>query len=318
MVHVCSFHGFGRQRVQSGTRRHGAFAITLGMSLFLLASPGPVSAHAIAGMRVFPATLSFDDPGVANEFNVTFGRLEADNVTSSTLSVAYSKTITPRFGLSVASDYNWISQPGADNQRGWDNLGVGAQYQLFINGPHEAIGLLGVSDSLANTGSGGIGSDYSTISTEFAFGKGMGDLPWSVRYLHPLALTGAISVDIPQTSSQPRMLNGGLSLQYSIPYLQSFVKYVGLKAPFNKMVPLVEYTVSKCVDSAGLCQSSGSQSTVGSINPGVIWLGKYYQVGFEAQIPANQASGDHVGVLAGIDVYLDDVLPRTLGAPIFH
>ncbi|MEJ2686666.1 MAG: hypothetical protein P8124_05540 [Gammaproteobacteria bacterium] len=269
-------------------------------------------------MRVFPATLSFDDPGVANEFGVNDGQIRADGVTTNTLSLAYSKTITRRFGLSVASDYNWMRQSGMANQDGWDNLSVGAAYQLFINGPHEAIGMLAVSDSLANTGSGGVGADYSTLSPEFAFGKGMGDLPWSVPYLHPLAITGAFSEDIPQSSSQPRMFNGGLSLQYSIPYLQSFVKDVGLGAPFNKMIPLVEYTVSKCVDSDALCRNTGNESTTGFINPGVIWLGKYYQVGIEAQIPANRASGNHVGVLVGVDVYLDDVLPHSLGAPVFR
>ncbi|MEJ2643848.1 MAG: hypothetical protein P8180_02770 [Gammaproteobacteria bacterium] len=292
--------------------------VAVALSWASLIVPQSVRAHAIAGMRVFPATLSFDDPGVANEFAVNDGQIKADGVTTNTLSLAYAKTITPRFGLSVASDYNWTRQAGSPNQDGWDNLSVGAAYQLFINGPHEAIGMLAVSDSLANTGSGGVGADYSTISPEFAFGKGMGDLPWSVRYLHPFAITGAVSEDIPQDSSQPRMFNGGLSVQYSIPYLQSFVEDVGLSAPFNKMVPLVEYTVSKCVDSDALCRNTGNQDTTGFINPGVVWLGKYYQVGIEAQIPANRASGNHVGVLVGVDVYLDDVLPHSLGAPIFR
>lgn len=284
----------------------------------LLAGAPSAWAHAVAGMRVFPATLSFDDPGAANEFGINDGQIKSGSVTTNTLSLAYSKTITPSFALSVASDYNWVAQPGAARQSGWDNLAVGAAYQLFINGPHEAIGLLAVSDSLANTGSGGIGSNFSTVSPEFAFGKGMGDLPQALRFLHPFAVTGAVSEDFPDTSSQPRMFNGGLSLQYSIPYLQSFVKYLGLGAPFSNMVPLVEYTVSKCVDSDALCRSTGNQDTTGFINPGVIWLGRYYQVGIEAQIPVNRASGNHVGVLVGLDVYLDDVLPHSLGAPIWR
>ncbi|HKK13564.1 MAG TPA: hypothetical protein VKA14_02780 [Gammaproteobacteria bacterium] len=280
--------------------------------------PAPAFAHAVAGMRVFPATLSFDDPGVANEFAVNDGQLKAGGATTNTLSLAYSKTVTRRFGLSVASDYSRVRQSGAADRHGWDNLSVGAAYQLFVNGPHEAIGMLGVSDSLANTGSADIAGDHSTVSPEFAFGKGMGDLPWSLRYLHPVAVTGAVSEDIPRDSAQPRMLNGGLSLQYSIPYLQRFVKDVGLGAPFNKMTPIVEYTVAKCVDSDALCRSSGNRATTGFLNPGVIWAGKYFQAGIEAQIPANSASGDHVGVLAGVDVYLDDVLPHSLGAPLFR
>ncbi len=284
----------------------------------LLALPGAAWAHAIAGMRVFPATMSFDDPGVANEFSANYGTINAYGVTTDTLSLAYAKTITPRFGLSMATDYNRITQSGAANQSGWDNLTVGGAYQLFVNAPHEAIGMLAVSDSLADSGTGGIGSNYSTISPEFAFGKGMGDLPWSMRYLRPLALSGAISEDLPSDSTQPRMLNWGVSLQYSIPYLQDFVKEVGLGAPFNNLIPIVEYTQSQCVDSHAVCQSSGNLNDTGSINPGVIWIGHYYQVGLEAQIPANSASGNHIGILLGVDIYLDDVMPHSLGAPIFR
>lgn len=282
-----------------------------------LAVPAVSWAHAVAGMRVFPATLSFDDPGVANEFSTNYSQIKADGVTTKNLSFAYAKTLTQRFGLSIASDYNWITQPGSPGQSGWDNVTLGAAYQLFDNGPHEAIGMLAIGDTLANSGTGGMDSRYSTISPEFAFGKGLGDLPWSMRYLRPLAVTGAISEDMPSDATQPRMMNVGLSLQYSIPYLQSFVKYVGLKAPFNNMVPVVEYTMSRCVDTYGVCQSSGNLDMTGSMNPGVIWIGKYYQVGVEAQIPATRASGNHVGILVGIDVYLDDVLPHSLGAPIF-
>ncbi|AOU99062.1 hypothetical protein BI364_14930 [Acidihalobacter yilgarnensis] len=282
-----------------------------------LAAPVASWAHAVAGMRVFPATMSFDDPGVANEFSTNYSQTKADGVTTKNLGLAYSKTITKRFGLSVASDYNWISQPGTPNQSGWDNITVGAAYQLFVNGPHEAIGMLALSDTLANSGSGGMDSNYSTVSPEFAFGKGMGDLPWSMRYLRPLAVSGAISMDMPSDATQPRMLNVGVSLQYSIPYLQSFVKYAGLKAPFNNMVPIVEYTMSRCAGNYSVCQNSGNLDATGSVNPGVIWVGKYYQLGIEAQIPATRASGNHVGILVGIDVYLDDVLPHSLGAPIF-
>ncbi|AOV17979.1 hypothetical protein BJI67_13735 [Acidihalobacter aeolianus] len=294
----------------------GRFGAGLVVSAALI-MPAVTWAHAVAGMRVFPATLSFDDPGVANEFSTNYSQIKADGVTTKNLAFAYAKTITPKFGLSIASDYNWITQPGQPNQSGWDNVTIGAAYQLFVNGPHEAIGMLAVSDTLANSGSGGMDSNFSTISPEFAFGKGFGDLPWSVKYLRPLAISGAISEDMPSDSTQPKMLNWGLSLQYSIPYLQSFVKDVGLGAPFNNMVPIVEYTMSQCVDSYSVCASSGSLDRTGSMNPGVIWVGKYYQIGVEAQIPANRASGNHVGILLGIDVYLDDVLPHSLGAPIF-
>jgi len=61
--------------------------------------------------------------------------------------------------------------------------------------------------------------------------------------------------------------------------------------------------------------TSGTQTT-GSINPGVIWVGKNFQIGVEAIIPINRASGDGVGIMGQLHFYLDDIFPTTLGRPL--
>jgi hypothetical protein len=61
--------------------------------------------------------------------------------------------------------------------------------------------------------------------------------------------------------------------------------------------------------------TSGTRTT-GSINPGVIWVGKYFQVGFEAIIPINRASGDGIGIMGQLHFFLDDLFPTTLGRPL--
>jgi len=38
----------------------------------------------------------------------------------------------------------------------------------------------------------------------------------------------------------------------------------------------------------------------------------------EAVIPLNGASGHGVGVIASLDLYLDDLLPDTIGKPLFN
>lgn len=63
-----------------------------------------------------------------------------------------------------------------------------------------------------------------------------------------------------------------------------------------------------------LSRSQGQ--TIGTINPGLIWVNRYGQFGIEAQIPVNSASGSHVGVLVQAHVFLDDIAPRTLGKPL--
>jgi hypothetical protein len=142
-------------------------------------------------------------------------------------------------------------------------------------------------------------------------------------YLKPLAITGSVGVGLPTKSStttvaddgtetttkNPNMLNVGFALEYSLLYLQSFVKDVGLGEPFNRLIPLVEVSMQKPLD--------GSGPTTGTINPGVLWAGRYMQFGLEAIIPMNKATGGKTGVLFQIHFFMDDLFPKSMGKPIF-
>jgi len=57
-------------------------------------------------------------------------------------------------------------------------------------------------------------------------------------------------------------------------------------------------------------------TTTGTINPGVIWSGKYFQIGVEAVIPINRQTGNNVGVLAQLHFYLDDLFPMLFRKPL--
>jgi hypothetical protein len=50
---------------------------------------------------------------------------------------------------------------------------------------------------------------------------------------------------------------------------------------------------------------------------GVIYLTSHYQVGVEAILPLNSGSGHGLGVVFSVDLYLDDLLPNSLGKPLF-
>jgi hypothetical protein len=148
--------------------------------------------------------------------------------------------------------------------------------------------------------------------------------------LRPFALTGTLGVEIPRHGSttttstdpdtgavvtdverNPHVLQLGLALQYSIPYLQSVVKDVGLGSPWNRMTPVLEFTAQKPLDRVD------DRRWTGSINPGVLWTGRQVQFGLEAVIPINRASGRGVGWLAQLHFFLDDIFPQTLGKPLF-
>ena len=171
--------------------------------------------------------------------------------------------------------------------------------------------------TFGGSGSKSLGNDsFSTFTPTFYFGKGFGDLPDSLPLLRPLAVTGTLGLDIPtssgtQSDPNPNTLEWGIAIQYSLIYLQQHVKDVGLKAPFNRLIPLVEFAMSTPLNRGV------DKLTTGTINPGVIWSGQYFQVGIEAMIPVNNHSGHNVGVIAQIHLYLDDVLPKVFSKPLF-
>jgi len=109
----------------------------------------------------------------------------------------------------------------------------------------------------------------------------------------------------------PHTLEWGFAIEYSLPYLQSFVQDVGLREPFNRMIPVVEFSMSTALDR-------GASGTTGTVNPEIIWAGQYVQLAVEAVIPVNSRSGSHVGWIAQLHFFLDDLFPKTIGRPIFQ
>jgi hypothetical protein len=160
----------------------------------------------------------------------------------------------------------------------------------------------------------------------------LGDLPDTLSWIRPVAITGLVGYAIPgrnstttfgvdpdsgapsiDTEFHPRVLNWGGTIQYSMPYLKSAVIDLGLPDFVNHLIPLVEANLQTPVANTF---TSGTRTT-GTINPGVIWVGKSFQFGVEALIPINRQSGTNVGVIAQLHFYLDDIDPRGIGKPIF-
>lgn len=290
----------------------------------------PSHAHGFAGKRFFPATIAIDDPFVADELSFVVGHrklplednsgdeagLPAGNpgIDATTFSTEFSKRITPDFGMSLSATYQRV-RPSDETtaQHGFDNLELGFKYQLIKSAEHEGILSLGLGADLGGTGSSRVGAEsFSTISPALFYGKGFGDLPEGAKYLRPFAITGILSPELPARRSEPDRLNWGFTVQYSLQYLQSTVKDVGLGAPFDRMIALIEVPVKTCLNK------DCSGQTTGTVNPGVMWVGKYAQVGVEAVIPVNNRSGRDIGGLIQLHLFLDDMFPTTFGQPVFH
>lgn len=275
-------------------------------------------AHAVVGDRVFPATLTVDDPGVGDEFDTQFGHIKApddngDAMNVNTVSYEWDKLITRNLAFSVAGAYVSQNAPGGNSAKGWDNVTLGVKYLVYANAAHEFMASVGLESEIGGTGAKSIAAPYSTFSPTVYLGKGFGDLPSALGYLRPFAVTAELGPNLTTASSNngPNSFGWGLTLQYSIPYLQNEVKDLGLPQPFSNLFLVVEAPMSTC--TAGAC----SGQTTGTLNPGVLWLNQYGQFGVEAQIPVNRLTGNHVGVLLDAHLYFDDIFPKSVGKPLF-
>ena len=179
------------------------------------------------------------------------------------------------------------------------------------------------------TGEPAVGAEpFNTYAPTIWFGKGFGDLPDSAGWLRAFGLTGQVGYTIPSSSAtvtidpdtgdvsidnHPNFLRYGATLQYSMPYLKSSVVDLQLPDFLNHLIPIVEANFQTPVGNA----AGTGLITTGTVNPGVIWVGNYFQVAAEAIVPINRASGTGIGGMVQLHLYLDDIFPRGIGAPIF-
>jgi hypothetical protein len=290
-------------------------------------------AHCFVGGRFFPATLGIDDPCVADELSlptVAWSKTGDDPPARQLdLSTEYSKRITEYFGVSIGSTWTHLSQPGMPSQSGFQNLETTFKYQFLTLPEREFVMSAALVVEWGNTGAAGVGAEsFTTYTPTLYFGKGFGDLPDSAGWLRAFGLTGQVGYAIPSSSSSttvdpdsgdvsvdlhPQFLRYGFSLQYSMPYLKSSVVDLRLPDFLNHLIPIVEGSFQTPVAN----NLNTGIGTTGTINPGVVWVGNYFQVALEAMVPINRASGTGVGGMVQLHLYLDDMFPRSIGAPLF-
>jgi hypothetical protein len=289
-------------------------------------------AHGVAGPRIFISTLQIDDPAVGDEAalpTLTWMRQSADGgpgpSTSLDIEGSYTKTITDHFGVSVSLGQTILSTAHDKTRNGWDDIDIGLKYQLYVNPEHEFMASIGVDREFGRTGAVAIGADtVSTTSPSLTFGKGLGDLP--IGPLRALAVTGEFGYAVSEKAlkqfddgsdngGHENRWFGGLTLQYSIPDLQSQVKDYGLPAWIGNLTPLVEMSWSSPANRPS------TTPTQVLFAPGVAYSGDWYQLTAELLIPGNKNTGQNLGAVAEFHIYLDDLMPNSLGKPLvdwFH
>jgi hypothetical protein len=157
--------------------------------------------HGIAGNRLVPTTLTFDDPAVADElsgpivFNQTHPVYGASDVLDTSVEMAFSRLLLPDLAIAVDSDWTRHESEAEESTV----TGVGATHfslkdQLYRNDAHETL----VAASLS-WGIGGVGNPdlhahaYNTLEPGIFFGRGFGGLPDRLSWFRPIAIAVATS-----------------------------------------------------------------------------------------------------------------------------
>ena len=305
--------------MQRETSWRSLCSMALGIAV-VVAVPVTGWAHGVVGKRFFPATVVVDDPFVADEGGLRVGHIKGQEATETELELEIQKRLSPDLAIGFGGSYRIINpcDPEEPNAYGFSNPAFSINYQFLRDPERELAGTLSLGIEAGGVGAKRVGAlSGTTITPSFQLGKGFGDLPNRADWLKPLAITGslgynAVLSDRGEVEEAQNSLTWGVTLMYSIPYLQSFVKDVGVPWPFNRLFPIVEF------NGETLLTGHQSGETTAFANPGIIWAGKYIEFALEAQIPLNDISGPHVGILGMVHFFLDDIAPNIFTWTPFH
>ena len=292
------------------------YAVLPILCLALVCWEGSAHAHGVVGKLFLPSTLVLEDPFASDEMDLLQYNTQPNNKEGRETTVGFeiSKRLTPDFAISVGWEYIFFDprESGEHRTSGAGNPEFAVKYVLLKSAEREGLLSVGLSVEPGGVGSKRVAEKVTTISPALFFGQGLGNLPDSLSYLKPIAITGEFTINNPanrttgsgeEKEKNPTTIDYGLAIIYSIPYLQSFVRDVGLGAPFNRLFPIVEFNFS-----TNASKPSRGQTTAFA-NPGIIWAGRYVELGLEAQVPMNRVSGKNVGVRGLIHLFLDDIWP---------
>jgi hypothetical protein len=272
----------------------------------LLASwPHLASAYTAAGDRTFPALILLPQLAPSDQIYLTPMTQPMSEGSSTNVALDFAKTLTERLGVRFEEGYTWLG-----GNAGWQNLEMVTQYLAILDPVREALVSVEVDREWGGTGARRIGAaPQGATAPTINFAKGMGDL--DIGYLRPLAVTGSIAYRFADAAPRPDNLLTGITVEYSIPYLQSKVRAFDLPDLLRGMTPLVESLVVTPTSNRG---SNGTSATFG---PGVNYSGEGWEFTIEALVPAGRSAGAGLGVAAQLNLSLDYFFPDTIGKPLF-
>jgi hypothetical protein len=299
--------------MEAGRRMIVRYASKALFPLLVLTLTHPICAQEAVGKRVFPDQLVISEPFVEDELSlpsivhIPRGRSVGGRLTD--VGGEVKKRITTDLELSVAGGYTCLEERQG-MRSGFDNVELGVKYEFFRSSEHATVASLALQWEIGGTGRAATGAAaFDTVSPTLLIGQGLGEFPERFRLLKPFAVSGALGFEVPVRDRPPSLVWGAV-LEYSLPYLEMFVRSTGLPSPFNQLVPIVETDLK--TDLGG--RLAGQLR--GTVNPGVIWIGRTLQMGIETVVPLETGSGHGLGVRIFVRLPLEKLFGDRAGEPI--
>ncbi len=304
--------------MQRKTYQRSLCSLVLGIAIVIVV-PATGWAHGVVGKRWFPSTVTVEDPFVSDEASFVVSHIKGPDAKETELEAEISKRLSQNFAIGFGGSYRIVNSlnPDEPNAYGFSNPDISLRYQFVRDPVHEVASTFALTIAPGGVGAKRVEAlSETTLTPALQIGKGFGDLPDWADWLKPLAVTGSLGFNLftghSHTEELENSLEWGVTVMYSIPYLQSFVKDVGLPWPFSRLFPIVEF------NGETLLTGHQSGETIAFANPGLIWAGKYIQLAVEAKIPLNDISGRNVGILGMVHFFLDDIAPEIFSWTPFH
>lgn len=301
------------RKARCWTRHAAAAAAAVGV---MFAAAPDAAAYSAAGDRLFPATLQLPQLSPGDEFYLwantqpLSGGPPGAGTRTTEFNAVWGKTLTERLGIVIEENWTRLDRVKKSTWYGTQNLDTEIKYLAVVDQPHEFLMTVGVDREFGGTGAQRVGAFASGATTpRLYFGKGLGDL--DIGRLRPLAVTGFIGYQAADAAPRPDLLQAGLVVEYSVPYLESKVESLNLPEVLRGLTPMTETLFTTPVGN-----TFGANTTL-LVAPGVSYAGAGWELAFELMVPATKATGRGVGAIAQLHLSLDYLAGDTIGRPLF-
>lgn len=308
------------------------------LALLILVCAQDAHAHGIAGNRLFPGTIMFDDPAVADELQIwtVNSRQSLDTgpsfvVLDQAVYGSFQRLLTDTLAFGINTGGIFRSGGGLAPRAGFDQTRLSLKHLVYKDELHETLVSASLTWGIGGSGSQAVGAaSPNTLAPALSFGRGFGDLPDAFAWLRPFAVAGAVSLEVPLERNRPLRRNSdasamsgqigtvsgasvttlhwGFAIEYSTLYLTDRFTAGQLPKdePLHQFVPLVEFAFD----------TPWRQKTAATVNPGLAYVEDVWQPSGEVIVPLNSQGGRELGYRAQLLIFLDDFAPAIFGKPL--